>query len=97
VDNFQTTFALLIIHFTNSTRNLFYIYLTNLNDIYLVQLFKFFRQFPLDTFYIPCDQQLFRSKKALKSWPYVDKDGSISGCIYPFQFKFGNFCRNWDK
>jgi hypothetical protein len=46
---------------------------------------------------VPCDQQLCRSQKALKSWPCVVRDGSISGCIYPFQFKFGNYCRNSAK
>jgi hypothetical protein len=37
--------------------------------------------------------RIFRSKKALKSRPYVDGNRSISGCIYPLRFKFRNFCR----
>jgi hypothetical protein len=61
---------------------------------------------------IPCYQQLFRSKKPLRFWTYIcpnllevqtfrcsemQMHGSIFGCIYLFQLKFGNFCLNSAK
>jgi hypothetical protein len=51
---------------------------------------------------VPCDQQLFRSRKPLKCFPNLDVQmlwihGSIFGCIYLFQFKFRKFWRNSAK
>jgi hypothetical protein len=55
-------------------------------------------------FFIPCDRQLLDQRSIWHSGRTSDLEfqmlsmhGSIFGCIYLLQFKFGNFCRNSAK